>query len=134
MVPDLPLEEAEPLAQAAEEKGICPVLFAAPTTGHARLEAICARTRGFLYAIGRTGVTGSSTELDPSVDSFLERVLQTAQTPVGVGFGLRKREQIDFVLARAHLAIVGSALVDHIHHADQPAQACFSFLKGLTGK
>ena len=134
MVPDLPLEEAGPLADAAEAEGICPVLFAAPTTDDARLEAICARSRGFIYAIGRTGVTGSSTHLDPNVETFLERVLKAAQTPVGVGFGLRTREQIEFILARAELAIVGSALVDHIHRAERPAEACFTFLKELTGK
>jgi tryptophan synthase alpha chain len=134
LVPDLPLEEAEPLCLAAEREGICPVLFAAPTTEDERLAAICARTRGFVYAIGRRGVTGSSTHLDPGVETFLSRVLDAAQTPVGVGFGLRTPEQIDFVLQRAHLAIVGSALVEHIHRAEKPAVACFEFLRRLTGK
>ena len=59
IVPDLPLEEVGPWADAADAAGIETVLLAAPTAPDERLPRICARSRGFVYAVGLLGVTGS---------------------------------------------------------------------------
>ena len=131
MVPDIPVEESEPLCKQAKSSGLCSILFASPTTNDERLAKIAARSRGFIYAIGRFGVTGSSTEIGPSLDHFIERVKKVAQTPVGVGFGLKDPEQVQFVLERVSLAVVGSALVQKIHKAKRPADACYKFLRSL---
>jgi len=58
IVPDLPLEEAGPWCEAADPAGVATVLLAAPTAPDERLHRICARTRGFVYAVGVLGVTG----------------------------------------------------------------------------
>jgi tryptophan synthase alpha chain len=63
LVPDLPLEEASALGSLAERAGLSLVLLAAPTTPEARLRAIGAATRGFLYFVSVTGVTGARAEL-----------------------------------------------------------------------
>ena len=133
LIPDMPVEASAPLRDATAKEDIATVLFASPTTEDERLIDICNKTRGFLYAIGRFGVTGGATELDADLDRFLDRIRAHAKTPIGVGFGLRRRDQVEYILDRADYAVVGSALVDHIHRSTDPAQACYDFLSELNG-
>lgn len=136
LVPDVPWEESAPLRAAMGSAGLCTVLFCAPTTGPERLAAVARDTTGFLYAIGRMGVTGAGTAMDASVQTFLARVQAAASTPVGLGFGLRDPAQVRAALDLADLAIIGSALVEHIHVAASagadPAAACERFLRERT--
>lgn len=117
LVPDLPIEEGAALRQAAGENGLCPIFFVSPTTSEERLARAAEWSRGFLYAIGRTGITGGKTALGPETRAFLDRVSEASAVPVGVGFGLRDADQVRAVADHAQLAIVGSALVAHIHEA-----------------
>jgi len=139
LVPDLPVEEGGPMRAAALSAGLCPVFFVAPTTSQARLEAAAGASRGFLYAIGRFGVTGAPTELDASTLSFLRRVKEHCALPLAVGFGIGTPEQVATVLGEADLAVVGSALVQHVHEAASKgadfvaaaAHAACAFLRSL---
>lgn len=118
LVPDLPIEEAAPVAALAERNGLAAVLFVAPTTIDERLVRAAEATRGFLYVVGRTGVTGAATSMSTDTDHYLARVRALAgDMPLGVGFGIRTPEQVAAVGAHAELAIVGSALVAAIHDA-----------------
>ena len=63
ILPDLPLEEVEPWAEVADRVGVETVLLAAPTAPDDRLPQVCARSRGFVYAVGLLGVTGERSEL-----------------------------------------------------------------------
>ena len=118
IVADLPAEEGAPLAIAAEKTGIGAIFFASPTTEPARLAASVKLSRGFLYAIGRLGVTGARADIDPTQAAFLERVRAAAgDLPVAVGFGISTADQVRAVAPHADLAIVGSAMVDRIHRA-----------------
>ncbi|MGH9097263.1 MAG: tryptophan synthase subunit alpha, partial [Acidimicrobiales bacterium] len=63
IIPDLPLEELEPWAQAADDAGIATVLLVAPSTPPERIDAVCRRARGFVYGVGRMGVTGEQATL-----------------------------------------------------------------------
>jgi len=132
LIPDLPYEESARIRDLVAKHNIQLILFAAPTTGAERLKAIAESTGGFLYVIGRTGVTGRGTTLDPALDDFLERVKGVARSPIAVGFGLKTRAQTTYVLERADMAIVGSALVDRIHRAADPIQTCADYLEELT--
>lgn len=118
LVADMPVEEAAPLETAALKCGLAPIFFVAPTTSPERMEIAIAHSRGFIYAIGRFGVTGEATALDEAAQEFLARVRAAAKRlPVGVGFGITNAEQVTAATRHADLAIVGSALVEHIHKA-----------------
>jgi tryptophan synthase alpha chain len=140
LVPDLPIEEAPAVVDLAAEKGLATVLFCAPTTSDERLAQASALTRGFLYVVGRTGVTGASTSVSGDASDYLQRARSIAgDVPLGVGFGLRTAEQVASVGAYAELAIVGSALVDAVHRAakgadettEAAARRATDFLQGL---
>jgi len=117
MVPDLVPEEGEAMTAAAQEHGIAPIFFVAPTSSPGRIERAANASRGFLYAIGRVGVTGRETTLDQATLAFLDRVRAATELPLAVGFGLRRAEQVAAVARHADLAIVGSAFVQRLHEA-----------------
>lgn len=142
LVVDLPPEEAAPLLEAARASDLAPIFFAAPTSSDERIRRACSISRGYLYAIGRLGVTGRHTALDESTLGFLRRVRSlSGELAVAAGFGLATPEQVRAVHVEADLAIVGTALVEHIHRAsaggtrpdpEQAAAAAEAFLRPLT--
>jgi tryptophan synthase alpha chain len=117
IVPDLPPEEGEDLYAAAEQRGIDPVLLAAPTTLEPRLAMLAERTRGFLYYVSLTGVTGARAELSRDLESAVGRIRKHADVPVCVGFGISTAEQAGLVGGFADGVVVGSAIVDRIEAA-----------------
>jgi tryptophan synthase alpha chain len=135
LVPDLPVEEGAEMRAAALEHGLCPIFFVAPTTSAERARAAMQASRGFLYAIGRFGVTGASTRLDSEATRFLDGLRAHGDLPVAVGFGLAGPEDVRAVVAHADLAIVGSALVEHLHRArGEHARLNSAELAALTGR
>ena len=123
LVPDMIPEEAGPMREACEAHGVAPIFFVAPTSPDDRIAAAAAASRGFLYAIGRVGVTGGATTLDENALGFLARVREQTDLPIGVGFGLRTPEHVAAVTQHAELAIVGSAFVQRVRDAYDQAGA-----------
>lgn len=136
IVPDLPPEEGEDLYGAAEERGIDPVLLAAPTTVESRLAMLAGRTRGFLYYVSLTGVTGARRELPRDLETGVERIRKHSAIPVCVGFGISTPEQAGLVGGFADGVVVGSAIVDRIEAAPSREAAVDSvarFVSELKG-
>jgi len=123
IVVDLPPEEGEDLFAAEEAAGVDPVLLAAPTTGPARLAKIAKRTRGFLYYVSLTGVTGARARLPEQLAEGVRRVREASPVPVCVGFGISTPEQAARVAVHADGVVVGSAFVQRIEEAPSPEAA-----------
>ena len=118
IVPDLPLEEAPALLAACDAAGVALVPLVAPTTPAARLAAIGARARGFLYTAAVTGTTGERTQ-DGDVAAVLARATASTRVPVALGFGISTPEQAAAAAAAgADGVIVGSRLVRAVAEAD----------------
>jgi len=113
VIPDLPIEEAEPLLSACRKHDVCLISLAAPTTTDQRLEKILKASSGFLYVVSVTGVTGARKELSVQVKPLLKRIKQkSGDLPLAVGFGISKPEHVrEVISAGADGAIVGSAFV-----------------------
>jgi tryptophan synthase alpha chain len=111
IVPDLPLEEVGPWAEAADAAGVETVLLAAPTGSDDRLTRICVRSRGWVYAVGLLGVTGERSALARSALDIARRVKAVTDKPVLVGVGVSDAAQAAEVATVADGVIVGSALV-----------------------
>src|SRR5690606_12342716 len=117
IVPDLPPEEEPGFFAALEACGVDSVLLAAPTTTEARLAMLARRTRGFLYYVSLTGVTGARSELPPHLEANLARIRAVSDVPVCVGFGVSTPEQAARIARVADGVVVGSALVERIERA-----------------
>ncbi len=134
IVPDLPLEEADWLRTPLDAQGLDLVLLCAPTTGRARMEAIANASRGFLYAVSLTGVTGARTELPPDVTDYLASLRACSPVPVAVGFGIARPEQAAAMGKLADGVVVGSALVNaHREQGAQGAAALCAAIRAALG-
>jgi len=112
LVTDLPPEEAGPLRDNLDRRGIDAVGLLAPTSTAERRRAIAESARGFLYFISRTGVTGARADLPPDLEAHVREARAAARgLPIAVGFGLSRPEQVRAVRAFADGFVVGSALV-----------------------
>jgi tryptophan synthase alpha chain len=112
IVPDLPLEEADEIAAAAEAVGVALVPLVAPTTPDERLARIGARARGFIYVVSVTGTTGERSSPAGSQAALLRRARAHSALPVVLGFGISTPAQAAAAAdAGADGVIVGSRLV-----------------------
>ncbi|HWE70134.1 MAG TPA: tryptophan synthase subunit alpha [Acidimicrobiales bacterium] len=123
IIPDLPLEELDPWARAADDAGIATVLLVAPSTPPERTVAICRRSRGFVYGVGRMGVTGEQSALAGSAREVAERITAVTDLPVCIGIGVSTPEQAATVCQVADGVVVGSALVRRLLEGEGPVGA-----------
>jgi tryptophan synthase alpha chain len=130
ILPDLPFEEVGPWATAADAAGVETVLLAAPTAPDERLPMVCARSRGFVYAVGLLGVTGERDALASSALDIARRLVAVTDTPVLVGVGISDAAQAVEVCSVADGVVVGSALVRRLLAGEGPAGAA-SFIGAI---
>jgi tryptophan synthase alpha chain len=132
LVTDLPVEEAGEYLGAMQEHDLAPVFLAAPTSPDERLKSIAAASRGFVYAVSRTGVTGTRQELENDAQKLVRRLRRVSKLPIAVGFGISNAEQFAEVGEFADAVVVGSAIVQTIErNRGREAKAVGEFVKGL---
>jgi len=117
IVSDVPFEETARLSSACAEHGVHRVLLVAPTSTPERTVRIAAASRGFVYCVSVTGVTGARRDLPSDLATLVARIRRVTSTPVCVGFGVSTPEQAAQVARIADGVIVGSALVSRIDAA-----------------
>jgi tryptophan synthase alpha chain len=123
---DLPPEEGGLFFDSLIECEIDPILLASPTTSESRMAMLVEKTRGFLYYVSLTGVTGARKEIAAGLEEAVSKICKISEIPVCVGFGISTPEQVAEVGRFADGAVVGSALVDLIEAAETPGPAVAS--------
>jgi tryptophan synthase alpha chain len=129
IVVDLPIEELSPWAVEADAAGIDTVLLVAPSSPPERVERICARARGFVYAVARMGVTGERRDLGSDMNAVVDRIRRCTDMPVCVGIGVSTPAQAAEVCEVADGVVVGSALVRRL--LEGGAEGGASFVRSL---
>jgi tryptophan synthase alpha chain len=115
VVPDLPLEEADNLINTAQTVGIEVILLVTPNTPDDRIKAIAQKSRGFIYLVSVTGVTGVRSQVQTRVKDVLQNIRKFTDKPIAVGFGISSPEQAHQVKEwGADAVIVGSAFVKRL--------------------
>lgn len=114
IVPDLPVEESEPLLEVAPQYNIATIFLVAPTSPPERMKNIAAASTGFIYCVSLTGVTGVRSTLSDEVTPMIGELRKHTDRPISVGFGISTPEQAKQVAAVADGVIVGSAIVNVI--------------------
>lgn len=120
IVPDLPPDMAAPWLRAAGE-ALDTVFLAAPTSTPERLAKVGEMSRGFVYCVSTTGVTGERSELPAELADLVMRVKASTGLPVCVGFGVSTPEQAASVARVADGVVIGSALVRRQHDVGELA-------------
>jgi tryptophan synthase alpha chain len=111
ILPDLSLEELGPWAAEADDAGVETVLLVAPSTPPERAARLCARSRGFVYAVGRMGVTGEQLSVSEQAGEVVSKIKAVSDLPTCVGIGVSTSAQAAEVCQMADGVVVGSALV-----------------------
>ncbi len=111
ILPDLPLEEAEPWTRAADDAGIETIMLAAPTASDERLARIVERARGFVYSVGLLGVTGERANLAATATALAGRLLRITDKPVLVGVGVSNADQAREACSVADGVVQGASVV-----------------------
>jgi tryptophan synthase alpha chain len=133
LVTDLPVEEADEYLRLMRRHGLAAVFLAAPTSTDARLKAIAKASSGFVYAVSRTGITGTRKEVAEDAGTLVQRLRRFTTLPVAVGFGISTPEQLAAVGAFADAGVVGSAIVERIErNPGREAEAVADFVKQLS--
>lgn len=134
---DMTPEEGEEYCSILEREGLDTIFLAAPTSGPERLGRIARASRGFVYLVSRTGVTGERERLSEAIQPTLGRVREHTRLPVAVGFGISTPEQVRAVWEIADGAVVGSAIVARMERDTDthglPARTA-EFCRWLTGR
>ncbi|NCF24205.1 MAG: tryptophan synthase subunit alpha [Gammaproteobacteria bacterium] len=120
IVPDLPFEESEEIRTVLEGRGLGLIQLVTPATPDDRLAMLCDASRGFVYAVTITGITGGDAGLPDDLAGYLDKVSSVAGIPVCAGFGIRAAGDVAAVGAHAAGAIVGSALVEVLERGEDP--------------
>ncbi|AKK12172.1 tryptophan synthase subunit alpha [Corynebacterium uterequi] len=112
LLPDVPVREGQVYAEAAEAAGIDPIFIAPAQAGEDTLRGVATRSRGYIYAISRDGVTGTERSSQTTgLSEVVANVTRFDGAPVLLGFGISAPEHVrDAIDAGAAGAITGSAI------------------------
>ena len=132
LITDLTVEEAGDYRRMMAKYGLVPIFLAAPTSPDHRLKKIAEACQGFVYAVSRTGVTGTQKELANDARDLVRRIRKFTRLPVAVGFGISNAGQFAQVAEFADAAAVGSAIVQAVEqNPGQEAQAVADLVRSL---
>jgi len=136
IIPDLPPEEGRLFLDLARRACIDTILFVSPTTTQARMKFISRLSRGFIYYVSLTGVTGPRQKLPLDLKRKIKMIRKYTSKPICVGFGVSSRQQVGQIHKIADGVIIGSAIVkkirDNIGKSDL-IKRTVGFVKALQG-
>lgn len=111
IIPDLPPVEGKEYLDAMQAAQLSPVHIFTPNTTDDRMRVLNDYSGGFIYAVARKGVTGKDTAFSEDIAQYLERCRAHTQLPLAVGFGVKSREDFDFLSGKSDIAVVGSETI-----------------------
>jgi len=130
IIPDLPPEEGSELEAIAQKHSLDLIYLLAPTSTEERIRLVAERSRGFIYLVSVSGVTGTRDKLPNDLGTFVARVKKVASQPLCVGFGISTSEQARQVAKMADGVIVGSRIIQ-LMEADASMAAVQDFTRDL---
>lgn len=129
IVPDMPVEESEPVAGWLRSASLDTVFMVSPTTSAHRVQSICEHSSGFVYCVTVTGITGARKEMPEGMKELIQRVRSNTKLPVAAGFGMSRPEHMKALRGIADAAVVGSAIVAEIDRSKDPVVLVKELLK-----
>ena len=131
IIPDLPYEEKDELAEVAASFGVDVISLIAPTSEQ-RIKQIAQDATGFIYVVSSLGVTGMRSEIKTDLASIIEVVRASSTIPVAVGFGINTPKQAGEIANIADGVIVGSAIVKIIEkHGENSGSYIYEYVGSM---
>jgi len=114
IIPDLPPDEAGNLIRSSRKVSLDTIFLLAPTSTTDRIEKVAKASKGFIYYVPMTGITGSKLLLDGSLELLISEIRKYTDKPVAVGFGISTPEEASSVAKVSDGVIIGSAIVKRL--------------------
>ena len=130
IIVDLPPEEDTELREAFAVHDLALIRLATPTTDSERLPRVVAGTKGFVYYVSMTGITGASFSQAKAVSDQVKTVQEASGLPVVVGFGVKSPERAAEVAREADGVVVGTAIVKEMH--ENGVEGALSLIRSLS--
>lgn len=111
IIPDLPPDEADELIAAAKKTDFATIFLLSPTSTPDRIKLVSRKSKGFIYYVSLTGITGARAILPKELVSRVRLIKRYSDKPVCVGFGVSRPVQVREIARAADGVIVGSAIV-----------------------
>jgi tryptophan synthase alpha chain len=111
IIPDLPPEEGGEYLKAMADHRLSPVLIFSPTTPFKRMQYLSGFAKGFVYCVARKGVTGAKTNFTLDLDTYLARCRKASPLPLAVGFGVKEKADVDYLIGKADIAVIGTQTI-----------------------
>jgi tryptophan synthase alpha chain len=128
LITDTTPEEAIEWCEKSKAQGIETIFLATPTSTDARIQRAIDSTTGFIYAVSRTGVTGTGEATAKIQDGLVEKIRAMTDLPVALGFGIRTAEDVREAAKQADGVIVGSVLVDLVKNTGSDLSGITDFI------
>jgi len=134
IVPDLPPDEGEEFITQSRKAGLSTIFLLAPTSTDDRIKKVVKASKGFIYYVTITGVTGAALLLDGSLETLLSEIRKYTDKPIAVGFGISTPEEASAVAKVSDGVIVGSAIVRRLHESpDELRNYLISLREAING-
>jgi tryptophan synthase alpha chain len=129
IVPDLPPEESEAYIEQVKIRSLAPIQIFAPTSTDERMRLLAQNGAGFIYCVARRGVTGQKTDLDQDFSEYIGRCRRATRLPLAVGFGISSRKDVDLLVNKADIAVIGTETIRLVD--EKGVDAVGPFIAGL---
>ena len=129
IIPDLPPEEGKEYIEQVKKQNMAPIQIFAPTSTEERMKLLAENGAGFIYCVARRGVTGKKTDFDQDFSGYMERCHRATKLPLAVGFGIRAKEDVDFLTCKADIAVIGTETIRLVD--EKGAEAVGPFIASL---
>jgi len=135
ILPDLPFYEYErDFRRHFNKYGLHVIFLVTPETGEDRIRCIDEASRGFLYAVSASAITGGAKTISGQGAYFQKLGSMKLKNPVLVGFGINNKSDLDLACRYTRGAIIGSAYIRAISKGGEIRAITKEFINELTGR
>ena len=118
LLADLSVEQAQKLCPPTTEPTPERIFLITPGTAEERIARICHHASGFVYCVATSqAITGTGRADTQLVEKTIKQIKRHTRLPVAAGFGIRDADSAAAVARFSDAVVIGSALVETIHHA-----------------
>ena len=136
ILPDLPLYEYETFyRQLFEDNDLAISFLITPQTNEERIRKIDELTRGFIYMVSNSSITGARSDISDRQLEYFNRVnSMKLNNPRLIGFGISSHETFATACRYANGAIIGSAFINALRDSEDVSRATRDFVRMIRGE
>ena len=113
IIVDLPFEEESEIKKGLSKNNIHLIKLISPMTDKKRSQKLLKGSKGFIYYISATGITGSNKLDYNEINKNVQSIKKISSVPVLVGFGIKSKKDVIDISKKTNAdgVIIGSALI-----------------------